>query len=142
MKEDKIKWVMKVLKRKKPDIHLAFFFSQCCIFLSVEALRNALRGKGFLGGTSGKDPAANAGDVRDKGSIPRLGRSPGGENGNPLQYSCLKNPMDRGAGWATAHGVAKSRTEVNDEHSRTHVAETNTTLQSTYLLIKSKIFFK
>ena len=112
MKEDKIKWVMKVLKRKKPDIHLAFFFSQCCIFLSVEALRNALRGKGFLGGTSGKDPAANAGDVRDKGSIPRLGRSPGGENGNPLQYSCLENPMDPEAWKATAQRVAKSRTQL------------------------------
>ena len=43
------------------------------------------------------NPNANAGDIRDAGSIPRLGRSPGGEHGNPLQYSCLENPMDRGA---------------------------------------------
>ena len=47
-----------------------------------------------------KNPSANAGDTRDEGLIPRLGRSPGGENGNPLQYSCLENPLDRGAQWA------------------------------------------
>ena len=51
-----------------------------------------------------KNPPANAGDV---GSVPGLGRSPGGGNGNPLQYSCLGNPMDRGAWWATVHGVAE-----------------------------------
>ena len=51
-----------------------------------------------------KNPLANAGDV---GSVPGLGRSPGGGNGNPLQYSCLGNPMDRGAWWATVHGVAE-----------------------------------
>ena len=53
-----------------------------------------------------KIPPANA---RDKGSIPGLERSPGGQHGNPLQYSCLGNPMDRGACWATVHGVAKSQ---------------------------------
>ena len=52
----------------------------------------------------------NAGDARDLGSIPGLGRSLGGGNGYPLQYFCLDNPMDRGAWWATALGVAKSRT--------------------------------
>ena len=52
---------------------------------------------GFPGGMVVKDPAANAGDARDVGSIPGPRRSPGGGNGNPLQYSCLKNPMDRGA---------------------------------------------
>ena len=46
-----------------------------------------------------KNPSANAGDVRDEGSIPRLGGFPGGGHGNPLQYSCLENPMDRGAWW-------------------------------------------
>ena len=50
-----------------------------------------------VAGTSGKAPPANAGDIRHVGSIPGLGRSPGGGHGNPLQYSCLKNPMDRGA---------------------------------------------
>ena len=57
-----------------------------------------------------KNPPANAGDSRDTGSIPGSGRSPGGENGNPLQYSCLENAMDREAWWAAVHGVAKSWT--------------------------------
>ena len=57
-----------------------------------------------------KNPPANAGDIRDVGSIPGSGRSPGGGHGSPLQYSCLENPMDRGASWATVHRVAKSRT--------------------------------
>ena len=61
-----------------------------------------------------KNPPANAGDTRDAGSIPGLGRPPGGGNGNPLQYSCLKNPMDRGAWQATVHGVAKSWTQLSD----------------------------
>ena len=55
---------------------------------------------------------ANAGDVRDAGLIPVLGRSPGGRHGNPLQYSCLENPMDRGAWWARVHRVAKSQTRL------------------------------
>ena len=67
--------------------------------------------KGFPGGAEVKVSACNVGDL---GSIPGLGRSPGEGNGNPLQYSCLENPMDRGAWWATVHGVAKSRTRLND----------------------------
>ena len=55
-----------------------------------------------------KNPLANAGDVRDMGLIPGRVRCPGGQHGNPLQYSCLQNPMDRGAWWATVHGAAKS----------------------------------
>ena len=61
-----------------------------------------------------KNLPANAGDVRDAGSIPRSGRSPGGGHGNPLLYYCLENPMDRGAWWATVHGVTKSWTGLND----------------------------
>ena len=57
-----------------------------------------------------KNPAANAEDLRDVGSIPGSGRSPGGGHGNPLQYSCLENPMDRGAWQATVHRLSKSRT--------------------------------
>ena len=57
-----------------------------------------------------KNPPANAGDVRDAGSIPGSGRSPGEAHGNPLQYYCLGNPMDRGAFGATVHGVAQSQT--------------------------------
>ena len=59
---------------------------------------------GFLDSSSVKESACNAGDP---GSIPGLGRSPGEGNGNPLQYSCLENPMDRGAWRATTHGVAR-----------------------------------
>ena len=61
-----------------------------------------------------KNPPASAGDVRDVGSIPGLERSPGGEHGNPLHYSCLGNPMDSGAQWAIVHGVTKSQTQVSD----------------------------
>ena len=57
-----------------------------------------------------KSPPAKAGDVRDTGSIPGFGKSLGGGIGNPLQYSCLKNSVDRGAWWATDHGVAKNQT--------------------------------
>ena len=56
-----------------------------------------------------KNPPANAGDIRNKNSIPRLGRSLGGGLGQPLQYCCLENPMGRGAWWATVHTVAKRR---------------------------------
>ena len=64
----------------------------------------------FLGGTVVKNSLANAGDTRDMGSIPGLGRFPGVADGNPLQYSCLENSMDRGAWWAVIHRVAKSWT--------------------------------
>ena len=66
---------------------------------------------GFPGGSDGKASTCNAGDPS---SIPGSGRSPGEGNGNPLQYSCLENPMDRGAWWATVHGVAKSWTRLSD----------------------------
>jgi len=66
---------------------------------------------GFPGGLEGKVSACNVGDL---GSIPESGRSPGEGNGNPLQYSCLKNPMDGRAWKAAVHGVAKSQTRLND----------------------------
>ena len=61
-----------------------------------------------------KNLPANSGDKRDVGSVPGSGRSPGGGHGSPLQYSCLENPMDSGAWWATVHRVTKSQpmTEV------------------------------
>ena len=65
----------------------------------------------FPGGSEVKASACNAGDL---GSIPGLGRPPGEGNGNPLQYSCLENPMDGGAWWATVHGVTKSWTQLSD----------------------------
>ena len=63
---------------------------------------------GFPDGSAGKESACNAGDTGDVGSIPGSGRSPKEGNGNLLQYSCLENPMDRGAWWATVQRVAKS----------------------------------
>ena len=65
----------------------------------------------FPGGSEVKASASNVGD---QGSIPGSGRSPGEGNGNPLQHSCLENPMDRGAWWATVHGVPKSRTRLSN----------------------------
>ena len=70
---------------------------------------NTLLWEGFLGGLVVKNLPAIAGDVRDTGSTPGSGRSPGGGHGNPLQYSC-GNPMDRGAWWATIHRGVKSQT--------------------------------
>ena len=67
--------------------------------------------QGFPGGSKVKTSACSAGDL---GLIPGSGRSPGEGNGNPLQYSWLENPMDRGAWWATVHGVTKSQTQVSD----------------------------
>ena len=64
---------------------------------------------GFPCGSAGKESTCNVGDL---GSIPGLGRSPGDGNGNPLQYSCLENPMDRGTWRATVHGVAESQTRL------------------------------
>ena len=64
------------------------------------------------GATSGQEPACQCRKLRDRGSVPGLGRSPGGGHGNPLQYSCLKNPKDRKAWRAIAHGVTKSRTQL------------------------------
>ena len=72
---------------------------------------------GFPGGSDGKEPTCNVGDL---GSIPGLGRSPAGGHGNPLQYSCLENPMDRGAWRATVHGVTKesdTTERLNTRHS-------------------------
>ena len=59
-----------------------------------------------------KNLPANAGDAGDAGSIPGMGRSPGGRNGNPLQYSCLANPKDRGARRATVHGFTRVRDDL------------------------------
>ena len=75
--------------------YLGFFF--CELFVYLLCL-------GFPGGTSGKEPT-NEGDRKDTGSTPGLVRSPGGGHGNTLQWSCLENPMDRGARQAVIHGV-------------------------------------
>ena len=69
---------------------------------------------GFPSGSVGKESACNAGDIGDMGSVPGLGRSPGGGRGNPLYYSLLENLMDRLVWRTTVHGVAKSQTQLSD----------------------------
>jgi len=66
-----------------------------------------------------KNPPSNARDVKHLSSIPELGRSPGEGHGNPFQYSCLENPMDRGAWWATVYRVTKSQTQVKQLSTHT-----------------------
>ena len=73
--------------------------------------------EGFPGGSDGKGSACKAGDP---GLIPGFGRFPGEGNGNPLQYSCLGNPMDRGAWQAPVHGFRTSRTQVSNEQYKPH----------------------
>ena len=70
-------------------------------------LRVSYRRMAFPGCAAAKNPLANAGDARDLGSIPESGRFPREGNGNPLQYSCLANSMDKGAWWAIVHGVTE-----------------------------------
>ena len=67
-----------------------------------------------IGLPGGSEVKASARNAEDLGSIPGSGRSPGEGNGNPLQYSCLENPTDGGAWWATVHGVTKSQTRLSD----------------------------
>ena len=90
----------------------------------------------FLSSSVVKNPPANAQDARIKGSIPGSGRSPGGGNGNSLQYPCLGNPMDRGVWQATVHRVTKSRTWLRDwAHTQSNYIPTTTTKRILALLI-------
>ena len=87
---------------------ILFSFETAKPVLFTYAIKNSKLVKmSFPGSPDGKESACNAGDL---GSIPGSGRSPGERNGNPLQYSCLENPMDRGGWWATVHGIPKSWT--------------------------------
>ena len=77
-----------------------------CVFQSFKVVASLI--SDFSGGSVGKNPPANIGDIGDTGSIPGLERCPAGGNANPLQHSCLENPMDREAWWAiTVHGTTK-----------------------------------
>jgi len=78
---------------------------------------------GFTSGTVVNNLSANSGDEGDVGSIPGLGRSPEVGNGNPLQHSCLGNPMDRGAWRTIVHGVAKSWTRLNTHMLHVHLPD-------------------
>ena len=90
----------------KAIIRLGLLFWERCI------LRSSVMSWGFSGGASDKEPPANAGDVKDTGSIPKSGRSPREGHGNPLQCSCLENPMNRRTWWAAVNGVTESRTQL------------------------------
>ena len=92
-----------------PGIELVSLILQ---YWQVGSLPLAPPGKPSYDWMFGKE-SANAGDIRYMGSITGLGSSPGEGNGNPFQYFCLENPMDRGALWATVHGVAKSWTQLS-----------------------------
>ena len=101
-------WATEHIKKNKADLYILIRKELCEI-------------SGFLEGTSGKELLpTNAGDIRDVGSIPWSGRSPEGGHGNPLQYSCLENSMDRGAWWVIAHRVTKSWSQLKWRHTYTH----------------------
>ena len=96
---------------------ICFFVSSSFIFFVWISISDS-----FPGGSAGKEPACNVGD---SGSIPGSGISPGEGNGNPLQYSCLENPLNRRAWWATVHGVAKSQTQLSNKHNTIRQSQTN-----------------
>ena len=96
---------------------------------------------GFPSGAVVKNPPANARDTGDAGTIPGSGRSPGGGNGNPLQYSCLENSMDWGAWRATVHGVPKRETQQSD-WTHTHTSLPYSVTGNTYKMSNSvRIWF-
>ena len=99
--------------------------------LEKRGLRNC-----FSGGSSDKEPSANAGDIRDAGQIPGLGRSPGGGHGNPLQYSCLENPMDRG-GCQGYSPQGPKELDTSEETQHTHMWFLHTHLDPAVLLTSS-----
>ena len=92
-----------------PDDSFKIFFYS--VIGRINIVRYILPRRGFRGGSDNKESTYKAGDPS---LIPGLGRSPGEGNGNPLQYSCLENPMDREAWWATVHEVTKNRTQLSD----------------------------
>ena len=113
----------------------------------MEITISALQGCDFPGGSNGKTSAYNAGDP---GSIPGQGRSPGEGNGNPLQYYCLENPMNREAWQSTVHGVAKSWTRLSDftslyrivVHIESSSGEAVSSVPSTSVNSKQSLFWK
>ena len=99
-------WALRLCQQQRSKLPL-----MCCLCRHPNVFSLApLRGRVSQVALVVKNPPANAGDIRDVGSIPGLGRSPGGGHGNPLPYSCLKNAMDRGPWQAMVHGLTKSWT--------------------------------
>ena len=112
-------------RRQKPSGRHLLIFVLPNLYTHLHKSFSVLFGKypsfwGFPGGVVVKNPPPNAGHSEDMGSISRLGRSPGGGNGNPLQYSCLENSMGRGAWRATMHGVSKRLYESPRVSTTTH----------------------
>ena len=106
-------------QKSNPEVWAALYAS-ILVWYSVVIMENNLFllnicTEGFPGGTEVKNPPANVGDERDAGSVPELGV----ENGNPLQYSCLGNSMDKGTLWATVHEVTRVR-QTEHVHTHTH----------------------
>ena len=101
-------WNIKRVSDPKQSAHFVTFCQGASVYCVIFAHKFS---QVFPGGSEVKASTCNVGDL---GSIPELGRSPGEGNGNLLQYSCLENPMDGRAWWATVHGVAKSRTRLSD----------------------------
>ena len=96
----------------------------------------------FPGGSVSKESACNAGDSGDAGSIPGLGGAPKEGNGNPLQYCCLENPMDKGAWWVTVHGVTKSWTQLSTTLVCMYKAVTYKGFINHHLLYLGKFLYK
>ena len=92
--------------------------------------------EGLLGGSVVKSSPANAGNIRGAGSIPRPGRFPGARHGNSLQYSCLKNPMDREAWQTTVHGVGNSRTGLKQLSTKGYDVQETESLKSAVFSLK------
>ena len=95
---------------------------------------NSRNHEGFLGGSAGKESTCNAGDIRDSGLIPGSGRCPGDGHGNPLQYSCRENPMDRGAWWAIVHGGHRE-SDMTEWFSTAHTENSSTRIWSHWILV-------
>ena len=108
-----------MLKKNKNQSLLPFIHTHIYIILILVYFSILPYTMSFPGGSEVKVSACNTGDL---GSIPGSGRSPGGGSGNPLQYSCLETPMDRGTWQATVHGVAKSLTRPST-HTHTHTGQ-------------------
>ena len=98
-------------------VYYSMYYICVCVCVCVYYYYRLCHRMGFPCGSEGKETACNVGD---ESSIPGLGTSPGEENGKPLQYSCLENPMDRGACLATTHRVAKESDMTQQLHSLTH----------------------
>ena len=94
---------------------------------------------GFPGGSDSKESACS---TENQGSIPGLGRSPGAGSGNPLHYSCVGNPTDRGAQWAIVHGVAKSWTRLSDfAQQQSHVVKFSSQYCGLFFTLLDSLFF-